>query len=1137
VRRHPKASSAGPSTRQASGLGRSFRGAFETLGASRSAKGSSAPSTLRLALLSLCAAAFLLVPASGALADGEVAVTVAGTGTVTGDSRHEVDFFGGIIEEVTPGQINCNQGGGPVCTSFVNANDVFGNQTVIVTLKGAPGPGLYLASWNVEGASGTSGCGPASACEIQLAGTGGSAGDPKVKAKVTVTFAPLPDPPLVITGPAGPGPVDHTRALQGEVNPGGFKTSDCRFVYGPTTAYGSSVPCQQSAATIGEGSSYVPVTAVTDALEPNTIYHYRLRATALGGTGEGDDLTFTTGPAAADGCANADIRAPQGIQVRLLPACMALEMASPIVKGQQPIRDQGAYQKTSISFDGEHVLFRSNAGFAGTEGVFNIDQGDVYLGSRGENGWTTTPSILRPFGAAAEPVAFAPDLSSWFQIGFADREQAQENINGAYLSSLDRTVTPFSPPLVTTEEPRITGNYAGASADLSHLFIKVGGTGTASSRRYSVDDPMPTPGEGAVGEVARNNTYVATLGEDGQPEPLQLLARDLVGKEWGANCGVRVGGDLNPAVAQGYTEQRVNIQGAISKDGSHVYFSTRPSQPDGAACIRANKMRILERIETSVGPVIHEPVASECGSVPRACPGVATGNITSGSKIVTNLNPASPAGTFAVGMSFIRVDGTGTGGIPANTKIAQILSPTQLELSANATQTAAGVALRANDGEDLFQAASADGSKLYFTSPRQLTTSDLDTGASCGLALNQAAGCDLYLYEKLPGGNHKLVQVSAGDATNPTPGANARVLSAIPGISTDGSHVYFVAQGVLTTVPNALGAVALSGQPNLYLYQRDAANPNGRTAFIGKLVNGDAEQLWGKKIEAFGESSVYPVPAMDAGGKEIGGDGHILLFRSKAQLTAADTDGLRLDVYRYDSQTGSLQCVSCLSGGDSAAADVNAAGNGAGQFGGNPQGPAFASLSRWVSEDGNSVVFETAAPLLPEDANGIQDEYLWREGQLYRLPGKDLDGPPTISADGSSVAIRRDEQLLPQDGDTVADLYVLRSGGGFPIPAVIPPCVEEACQEPFRSQPAGSAAASQTPSAGNLSPSPNCDAPAKRARNLLQQATQLRNQAKRAKAPAQAKRLRSQAKHLSKRANELNRDAKRCRQANRGAGR
>ncbi len=343
---------------------------------------------------------------------------------------------------------------------------------------------------------------------------------------------------------------------------------------------------------------------------------------------------------------------------------------------------------------------------------------------------------------------------------------------------------------------------------------------------------------------------------------------------------------------------------------------------------------------------------------------------------------------------------------------------------------------------------------------------------------------------------------------------------------------------MLTTAPNALGAVAVAGQPNLYLYQRDAANPNGRTAFIGKLVSGDAGELWGReKLDAFGESSVYPVPAMDAGGEEIGGDGHILLFKTKAQLTPADTDGLRRDVYRYDSETGSLQCVSCLPGGDSAAADVTGPGNGAGQFNGNPQGPAFASLSRWVSEDGDSVVFETAAPLLPEDANGIRDEYLWREGQFYRLPGKDIPDPPTISADGSSVSLRRNEQMLPQDGDTVADLYVLRAGGGFPIPAVIPPCVEEACQEPFRSQPAGSAAPSQTPGAGNLPPSPDCGAAAKRARNLSQRAKQLRKQAKQAKAPAQVKRLRSQARRLSKRANELNRNAKRCRQANGGAGR
>ncbi len=1057
MKRHSKALLAGLADCQAAGLDNGAR--------------TGAPLPRRLFLLTVCAVVLLLVPASSALADGEVEVTVAGTGTVTGDARHAFDFFGGFIEEVNPGQINCDQSGGPICTSFVNGNEVFGIEEVVITLKGAPGPGYYLAGWNVEGASGSFGCGPAStSCEVQLAGTGGSVGDPKVEAKVTVTFAPLPDPPLVTTGAAGPGTVDYNRALGGEVNPGGFKISDCRFVYGPTTDYGKSVPCQQSSAAIGEGSDYVPVTAITDPLEPNTTYHYRLRATALGGTGEGGDLTFTTGPALADSCPNADLRAAQGTQVRLLPACMALEMASPIVKGQQPIRDQSAFQRTSLSFDGEHVLFRSNAAFAGTEGVININQGDVYLASRGEDGWTTTPTILRQLAGAAEPVAFTPDLSRWLQISAASNVQNQENINSAYLSGLDRTVTPFSPLLVTAEEPRRGGAFAGASADLSHLYIRVGGTEGASPLRYSLDDPTPTPGE-----FARNNTYIASLGEDGQPAPLQLLARDLLGKEWGANCGTRVGGDGNPSIAQGFTSQRVNIQGAIAEDGSRVYFSTRPSQPQAGSCNEvANKMRILERTETTNGPVISDPVASGCAAVPRACPGEGSGDITSGSKIVTNFTSLTPAGTFAAGMLVTNVDGTGTG-IPASTKVAQILSPTELELSAEATETAAGISLRANDGDDNFQAASFDGTKLYFTTSRQLADSDHDFGPSCGLDLDEATGCDLYLYEKLPGGGHDLVQVSAGDASSPTPGAGARVLNNIAGVSTDGSHVYFVAQGVLTTAPNELGAVAQAGQPNLYLYQRDAANPNGRTVFIGNLVSGDARELWGpEKLDAFGESSVYPVPAMDAGGEEVGGDGHILLFKSKAQLTVDDADGLRRDVYRYDSQAGSLQCISCLPGGDSAAADVNGPGNGAGQFGGNPQGPSFASLSRWVTEDGNSVVFQTAAPLLPEDANGIQDEYLWRDGELWRLPGRDLGDPPTISADGSSVAIRREEPLLPQDGDSVADLYVLRSGGGFPVPAAVPPCVGEACQEPFRSPPVGSAPASEAPSAGNVPKRPGC---------------------------------------------------------------
>ncbi len=78
--------------------------------------------------------------------------------------------------------------------------------------------------------------------------------------------------------------------------PDGEPVSECRFEYGTTTAYGSSVPCRPS---LGEGEAATPVSATAAGLVANTVYHYRLLAVGPGGRGVGSDQTFRTTPAPA----------------------------------------------------------------------------------------------------------------------------------------------------------------------------------------------------------------------------------------------------------------------------------------------------------------------------------------------------------------------------------------------------------------------------------------------------------------------------------------------------------------------------------------------------------------------------------------------------------------------------------------------------------------------------------------------------------------------------------------------------------------------------------------------------------------------------------------------------------------------
>jgi hypothetical protein len=373
----------------------------------------------------------------------------------------------------------------------------------------------------------------------------------------------------------------------------------------------------------------------------------------------------------------------------------------------------------------------------------------------------------------------------------------------------------------------------------------------------------------------------------------------------------------------------------------------------------------------------------------------------------------------------------------------------------------------------VYQGASADGSKVFFTTTQQLLNSDTDSTS------------DLYEYDFKNPSAHRLVQVSGGGLGDVTPGAGAEVQGVV-NVSQDGSHVYFVARGVLTTLPNGLGQTASAGSDNLYAYNTNT----GETRFVASLLESDG-RLWGRLEQTSSLSGDNEVRLAQSTP-----DGSYLVFASYAELITtgpeADTSGAQ-QVYRYDFQTGKIIRVS--TGHEGFADNGNVPGFnaiiGPADDGKEAALPTVNDSNRAISESGETIVFITAAQLESTDVaggtNNVCDEsiddaagagcevYVWHNGSVNMISdGQEPSGTvyAGMSATGSDIFFETRSQLVGQDTDSLGDIYDARVDGGFPAPTPEPSCSGEACQGTQSSAPTSGAPGSQSFTGGGNQTAP-----------------------------------------------------------------
>jgi hypothetical protein len=363
-----------------------------------------------------------------------------------------------------------------------------------------------------------------------------------------------------------------------------------------------------------------------------------------------------------------------------------------------------------------------------------------------------------------------------------------------------------------------------------------------------------------------------------------------------------------------------------------------------------------------------------------------------------------------------------------------------------------------------FKGASEDGSRVFFTTSAPLVNEDTDDGNDLYMA---TIGCPEAEPECTVGRRQvlSLTQVSHDANTGETAGVQGVVR-----IASDGSRLYFVAQGVLGNgVGNHEGQIPVAGADNFYTYETQT----GETKFIADLCSGPASSgqisdvrcpttLNGEKSGGKNDQELWK-----GGETQSTSDGNFLVFNSYGQLTRDDTDTAR-DIYRYDASADALERVSV--GEDGFDANGNRDANADAQInkvnggGINPGATSYQQhelSTRAISSDGSRIVFMTPDPLSPRAINGLTNVYEWHKepnwshGEVSLISsGSALvpDREAVMSASGHDIFFLTFQGLVPQDTEGDSDVYDARIGGGFPpAPTERQPCSSDACQGPLTS--------------------------------------------------------------------------------------
>jgi hypothetical protein len=902
------------------------------------------------------------------------------------------------------------------------------------------------------------------------------------------SLAVPPPGPLVGAGSTQATTVRKTTAtLKAEVNPEG-KPTTYRFQYIAAAKFkedgeqfGAGTEETPPSASIGEDFSFHEATADLSGLTPGVSYRFRLVA------------TNSNAPAGIDG-ETASLETLPPVAIDSTSAAAVTATSATLQAQLNPLGEAATYSFQYLS----EAAYQAN--LAAAEDPFT--------------GATQAPLEPASIGAGESDVSVAVHIQSLqAQTTYRYRVLARDGVapagfpgptlafttqSTASASLLDgRQPELVSPPDKHGARPQpisLAGVVQAAASGGAVTFLTNTPTQAEPQGNSNLVQVLSARGPGgwSSGDIAA--PHAAPTGVSvGQGYEYRAFSTDL------ASAAVQPIGPFEPALSPQATEQTAFLRsdltaGQFCSSSCYQPLVTAANVPEGIHFGGEAKC-----LQTYCGPEFR-------GATPDLSHLVLSSS-------VAGLTPAAPAGSLyewsAGGLSLISILPNGSSAIapqfgsgPARGMISadgsrvvfrtagslflrvNTTSPQSVSGACDEPERACTIRLDAQQGgipttpAAILQGASADDSTIYFTDTEPLTA---DSGA-------QGNKPDLYRCR---------IEESAGQLgcalTDLTPrtteGESAAVQGAIPGLATDASAAYFVAEGDLTgEQANSAGAAAQPGQPNLYL------DREGRTTFIATLAGADSPD-WGGLRGELAQLTARVSP-----------DGRSVAFMSSRPLLGYDNHDAasgRADeeVYLYHApaaagEEGNLICASCnptgarphgveyhpgspggfdslpLAGGDHVwdAHDWLAANI--------PGWTAFQLgdalyQSRYLSDSGR-LFFNSSDALLPADTNGVGDVYEYEPsgagdcGASSPTYFSDRDGCLGLISSGASseesafldagesgadVFFLTTSRLDPRDTDTALDVYDAHACSAEspcpPPPAAKPPaCEGDACQAP-----------------------------------------------------------------------------------------